>query len=1187
MSRLFLFLISGALFMTAFQLLKHWAFPAMTLWQSHAITITFGALLTTVTAYVVSHRDQLLQRRVLEQIAERERVEEALRTSEERYRSVVENAVEAIVVVQDRVFKYANPQAEELTGFSAEELATKPFIDLIHPDDLQMVLERHLRRLTDVIEYSVYPFRIIDRAGNVKWVEVRATAINWQGEPATLNLLSDITERKRVEEALRESEAQFRALIEEAPLAISISRYGLTIYANPSYLHLFGYESPEALYGHPITEQVAPQWRQMMGRRTLNRELGVPEPTEYESVGLRKDGSQFPYYVAVSRVNLADGPATLAFFTDITERQQAEEKLKHLSRLYAMLSQTNQAIVRIQDRDQLFQAICNVSVEFGHLCMAWVGVLDGVLNQESGTFSPVAYAGHESGYVRFLCENDNTMVPGGPISVALRAGEIVTVDDIGADPHMQPWHEEALKRGYHSCAAVPFRLQGNVVGTLNLYAAEAGFFTEEEQRLLDEISQDISFAIDSIEIEAERQRAEQALRDSEALYRLLAENTNDAVGLMDLNLRTTYLSPSVTRLRGYTLDDMNAIPFDQQMTPDSFNRAMALFAEVMTPENLELPDPRLTSTIDLEFYRKDGSRFWSENTFTLIRDETGLPVNILWSGHDITERKRDEEQIRQQVETLTALYSGAQQLAESLDSLKLADDVVRTCVETFGVRLAWVGRAEADGQVRLLTQFPAEVDYPRQVTVRWDDTPEARGPGGRAIRGGTPVIMNDLQNEPNVSLWLASLRQYGFRSAAVLPLISRHTAFGALMLYSDQLDFFTPERVQFFQSYALQAAAAFENARLFEETERRLSNLQALHRIDVAITSSLDLHLTLDIILDQATVQLQADAASILLFDRQTRALSYAAGRGFRTRAMQETHLGFGEGHASRAVLERRTIVGVTRQSEGDGLRGLRYRAIMSDEGFVAHVATPLIAKGQVVGVLEVFHRATLNTGDEWLAFLETLAGQAAVAIDSATLFNGLQRSNAELLVAYDTTLEGWSRALDLRDQETEGHTRRVADITLQLARAMHLSDAELVHMYRGALLHDIGKMGVSDNILRKPGPLTDEEWVIMRKHPQYAYEMLSPIKYLRPVLDIPYCHHEKWDGTGYPRGLKGEQIPLPARIFAVVDVWDALRTDRPYRTAWPDDRVHEYIRSQAGAHFDPQVVEAFMNLMTTSAGCS
>jgi len=184
-----------------------------------------------------------------------------------------------------------------------------------------------------------------------------------------------------------------------------------------------------------------------------------------------------------------------------------------------------------------------------------------------------------------------------------------------------------------------------------------------------------------------------------------------------------------------------------------------------------------------------------------------------------------------------------------------------------------------------------------------------------------------------------------------------------------------------------------------------------------------------------------------------------------------------------------------------------------------------------------------------------------------------------ELAVAYDTTIEGWARALELRDQEAEGHSQRVTELALRLARAMGISEEYLVLFRRGALLHDIGKMGIPDVILLKPDALTEEEWTIMRKHPIYAYDMLSPIAYLRPALDIPYCHHEKWDGTGYPRGLKGDQIPLAARIFAVVDVWDALRSDRPYRAAWPEEEVWEYIREQSGKHFDPQVVEAFLKI--------
>jgi len=191
-----------------------------------------------------------------------------------------------------------------------------------------------------------------------------------------------------------------------------------------------------------------------------------------------------------------------------------------------------------------------------------------------------------------------------------------------------------------------------------------------------------------------------------------------------------------------------------------------------------------------------------------------------------------------------------------------------------------------------------------------------------------------------------------------------------------------------------------------------------------------------------------------------------------------------------------------------------------------------------------------------------------------------LRRAHVELRQAYDATIEGWSRALELRDRETEGHTQRVTELTVRLARAMGIEGEALVHIRRGALLHDIGKMGIPDHILRKPGPLTEEEQELMKKHTTYAYEMLSPIEYLRPALDIPYCHHEWWDGTGYPRGLKGEEIPLAARIFAVVDVWDALCSDRPYRRGLPPHEALAYIRRQAGTQLDPRVVEAFVELI-------
>ena len=201
-------------------------------------------------------------------------------------------------------------------------------------------------------------------------------------------------------------------------------------------------------------------------------------------------------------------------------------------------------------------------------------------------------------------------------------------------------------------------------------------------------------------------------------------------------------------------------------------------------------------------------------------------------------------------------------------------------------------------------------------------------------------------------------------------------------------------------------------------------------------------------------------------------------------------------------------------------------------------------------------------------------------AAEFSNLFNKLKHSEAQLFAAYDSTIEGWSHALDLRDKETEGHTQRVTEITMKLTHAAGMTEAELVHVRRGALLHDIGKMGVPDHILLKPDRLTDEEWVAMRKHPTFAFELLSPIAFLRPAIDIPYCHHEKWDGSGYPRELKGEQIPLAARLFAIVDVWDALLSDRPYRQGWSKEKVIEHIKSLSGTHFDPKAVELFLKVM-------
>jgi putative nucleotidyltransferase with HDIG domain len=365
-----------------------------------------------------------------------------------------------------------------------------------------------------------------------------------------------------------------------------------------------------------------------------------------------------------------------------------------------------------------------------------------------------------------------------------------------------------------------------------------------------------------------------------------------------------------------------------------------------------------------------------------------------------------------------------------------------------------------------------------------------------------------------------------------------------------------------------------ERKRAEQALLQQLHRLSTLRTIHTAIASSLDLRVTLKIVLENVISALKTDAAAVLLMRHGSGRLEYAAGHGFRTRAIESSSLRLGQGLAGRSAYERRVMQ--TEDLNGPGAEFSRSE-LLGGENFLAHFAAPLIAKGEVKGVLETFHRAPLRPDPDWISFLETLADQTAIAIDNLILFEDLQHSNLDLALAYDQTLEGWSHALDLRDKETEGHTQRVTEKTVRLARALGMNEADLVQVRRGALLHDIGKMGIPDSILLKPGKLSDEEWTIMHRHPQHAYDMLSRIVYLRPAMDIPYCHHEKWDGTGYPRGLSGEQIPLAARIFSVVDVWDALTNDRPYRPAWTESEALSYIREQAGRHFDARIVEAFL----------
>lgn len=420
----------------------------------------------------------------------------------------------------------------------------------------------------------------------------------------------------------------------------------------------------------------------------------------------------------------------------------------------------------------------------------------------------------------------------------------------------------------------------------------------------------------------------------------------------------------------------------------------------------------------------------------------------------------------------------------------------------------------------------------------------------------------------------------GCRSVAGMSLVAKDQVIGELFLCGQWK--FSEQDQYLLKAIADIAAGALHRAKLYEQAEKQLRHLVSLYAIERAITERHDLKTILQTVAQEARSQLGVDALAIHLFDPQANRLSFVASDGFHTEYVKETDLSLGKGVMGKAASEKRAIYTPNLHLADAPIARTK---LCREERFIAHHVIPLVIQGQLKGVLEVFHRTEFDPPAEWRALFEAFADQAAVAIDNAQLFEDLQRTNVQLAAAYDATLEGWAKALEQRDRETLGHSNRVTELTLRIASEMGVPQDQMVHIWRGVRLHDIGKMAIPDQILQKPGPLSESEWEIMRRHPVYAYELLSPIEYLRPALDIPYCHHEWWDGRGYPRGLKGEEIPLAARIFAVVDVWDALTSNRPYRPAWTPEKALQYIHEQRGKQFDPAVVDVFLRIIREQMG--
>ncbi len=605
------------------------------------------------------------------------------------------------------------------------------------------------------------------------------------------------------------------------------------------------------------------------------------------------------------------------------------------------------------------------------------------------------------------------------------------------------------------------------------------------------------------------------LVEKEERYRTLLETGYEGVCIL-ADGKILDANSNFARLFGYKLSEVVGEP------------VLKLLPEELRPEMVASIQSLKSHPSRIPVYQKDGARFYIE-TVSKMQTYRGQPAQVI-AVRDITPRVQAEEARDQSERLYRSLFEGANDGILLLNFANIYIAVNQKAADMLGYTVQeLVGRN--------MGEVVAAREYPDTERVQ------------KALRAGETLPLYE--------------RIVRKKDGTEFPVEVNAT----LVRDSDGNPLY------------IQSVVRDITERKLRDTQirRQVKRLSAIHDIEQAITSSLDLRLTLDILLAQIIEQLGVDAVDILLYKPHSQALEITARRGFHTGALRYTHLRLGESHAGRAALDQR-IIHIPDLMKTPG--GLERSQLLVAEGFNSYYAVPLVAKGQVKGVLEIFHRTILEPDPEWEDFLASLAAQAAIAIDNAQLFQDSQRLNLDLSQAYEATLEGWAKALELRDKETEGHSQRVTEMTMRLGQAAGIREEDLIHLRRGALLHDIGKMGIPDNILLKPGPLTDEEWEVMRKHPQYACEMLSSITYLQRALDIPYCHHEKWDGSGYPQGLAGSQIPLAARIFAMIDVWDALSSDRPYRKAWPPEKVGAYLQEQSGKHFDPQLLPIFLHLL-------
>ncbi len=660
-----------------------------------------------------------------------------------------------------------------------------------------------------------------------------------------------------------------------------------------------------------------------------------------------------------------------------------------------------------------------------------------------------------------------------------------------------------------------------------------------------------------------------ALLESEKKFRTAVQNAPYPTMIQAEDGEVIAVNSVWTEITGYTHED---IPTLSQWLKKAYGRG---HLEVQTGVKDLFNAGGRKEEGEFTVRTKDGTnRIWLFSSAPLGLLPDGRR-HIITMANDITDRVSHEQEQLKRLAELEALEKITEILRYANDENEAMPLLLNHTLEALELTA---------GSILLFD--PKTNIFRKSASVGWfdliDEKPPKNDEGiGRAVlTSGETYIANEFESDPGTNQAVIDVIPPGWGGVCV-PIQNMDEILGVFYLSCKLPRQIQPDEVRFLESIAKIAGITLHRMSLLEDALQKVDNLKAQQKIFQAIASSYDLQLMLDIISVQALTLLPADAVSLLLYEPHSHDLVYSASSGFQRKQYQQAKGKLGAGYAGRAALEKVTI---HLESIEGSTPPFERETLLEDEGFITYTAVPLVAKGQIKGVIEVFHRSPIDLDREWDRRLETLASQTAVAIEDQLINERKLQDNLKLTHAYEKTIESWGLALNLRDEKIGSYSQRELDMALKLAGFMGVSEEDLVHFRHGVVLHDIGKLGIPDDILIKPAKLTDDEWVVMKKHPRLAYNLLSPIDFLRPALDIPFSHHEKWDGTGYPQGLKGKAIPLFARIFAVVDVWDALQSDRPFREAWSEAKTLAYIQEKSGSHFDPEVVEAMFKILQESS---